>query len=94
MIGPVDPLADEQAWVDEYRRAARETWGRQRAVAIDEAVRRTASAVRRLMQMQFAPSEPPGSYLGRFRDADGADKQGTGGLDAPPRPPGGPAPDS
>ena len=63
MIGPVDPTADEKAWVDEYRRAARETWGPHRASAIDEAVRRTALAVRRLMQIEFEPSEPPGFYL-------------------------------
>ena len=61
-------MADEEAWVDEYRRRAREAWGQKRASAIDETVRRTALAVRRLMQVEFEPSEPPGSYLESLRD--------------------------
>ena len=68
MTSPPDPVADEEAWVDEYRRRAQEAWGQQRASAIDEAVRRTALAVRRLMQAEFEPSEPPGSYLDSLRD--------------------------
>ena len=69
MTGSLDPQADEEAWVDEYRRRAREAWGQQRASAIDEAVRRTALAVRRLMQAEFEPLEPPGFYLDSLRDS-------------------------
>ena len=74
MTRPLDPTADEEAWVDQYRRAGREAWGRQRASAIDEAVRRTALAVRRLMQIEFEPSEPPGFYFDRPRGAGTPDE--------------------
>ena len=63
MTAHLDPAAGEEAWVDEYRRGAREAWGARRASAIDEAVRRTALAVRRLMQIEFEPSEAPGFYF-------------------------------
>jgi len=66
-------MADEEAWVEEYRRGAREAWGADRAPAIDEAVRRTALAVRRVMQIEFEPSEPPGFYLDRVRRERAAD---------------------
>ncbi len=69
MTSSLDPVAGEGVWVDEYRRRAREAWGEKRASAIDEAVRRTALAVRRLMQIEFEPSEPPGFYPGSFRDS-------------------------
>jgi len=74
MTGSLDPQADEEAWVDEYRGRAREAWGQQRASAIDEAVRRTALAVRRLMQAEFEPLEPPGFYLDSLRETRAADE--------------------
>ena len=74
MTSPLDPVANEEAWVDEYRRRAREAWGQQRASAIDETVRRTALAVRRLMQAEFDPSEPPGFYLDSLGEAGAADE--------------------
>ena len=74
MTGFPDPQADEEAWVDEYRGRAREAWGQQRASAIDEAVRRTALAVRRLMQIEFEPSEPPGFCLDSLRETGAADE--------------------
>ena len=74
MNSPLDPAADEEAWVDEYRGRAREAWGEQRASAIDETVRRTALAVRRLMQAEFEPSAPPGFYLDWLREVGVADE--------------------
>ena len=69
-----DPMADEATWVEALRVRARETWGSARASAIDDAVRRTALCVRRLMQLEFEPSEAPAFYLDRPDRARGADE--------------------
>ena len=74
MIGFPDPMADEEVWVDEYRRGAREVWGPERAAAIDDTLRRAALAVRRLMRIELEPSEPPGFYFDRPRRAPAADE--------------------
>jgi len=72
---PAGSAADEEWWVDRFRRAAREAWGAQRASAIDRALRRTALAVWRLMLIEFEPSEPPALGPEPFRDAPGGANQ-------------------
>lgn len=60
--------------VEAMRARAVEIWGRDRADAIEPALRRTALAVWRLSSLEFESSEPPAFFFGEFDDLAPDDK--------------------
>ena len=60
-------------------------WGEERAGAIEQALERTACAVWKMSQIDFAPEEGPAFFLGEF-GTDGADREPQGEpFDSSPR---------
>ncbi len=65
-----DDEAERRAAISEIRARAAEMWGEQRAAEIEPTLERTALAVWRLSQLDFATDEGPAFYLSEFGGED------------------------